>query len=154
MRVQADLTFTVDVPGRALHPTRCTGRVEAAGQEITVSFSPMPSLGGSATRPLVRPLAKRLDELGLTLQVRGPDGPLVRLGAGVQAPWWQWPVTRSGRIRLVSARALARSVGGPKVFEVAAPPLAVLPAVTGRSRRRRATAALRQLNRRVTGRRR
>lgn len=153
MRVRADLAFTVDLPGPS-QPTRCTGQVQASGQDVTVSFAPMPSLAGSSTRPLVRPLAERLDELGLTLQVQGPDGPLVRLGAGVRAPWWQWPVTRSGRIQLVSARALARSLGGPKVFEVAAPPLAVLPAVSGRSRRRRATATLRQVARRVTGRRR
>ena len=157
LRVRADLTFTVDVPGRSARPTRCTGRVEAdGGPDVTVSFSPMPSLGGTSTRPLVRPLAERLDELGLTLHVQGPDGPLVRLGAGIDAPWWQWPATRSSRIELVSPRAIARSLRGPRVFEAALPPSAVLPAVTDRqrSRRRRAAVALRQLARRVVRRRR
>ena len=157
LRVRADLTFTVDVPGDAAHPTRCTGRVEAdGGRDVTVSFSPMPSLGGTSTRPLVRPLAERLDDLGLTLHVHGPDGPLVRLGAGVDAPWWQWPATRSSRIELVSARAVARSLRGPRVFEVALPPSAVLPAVGDRQRsgRRRVAVALRQLGRRVVRRRR
>lgn len=157
LRVRADLTFSVDVPGHSARPTRCTGRVEAdGGQDVTVTFSPMPSLGGASTRPLVRPLADRLDGLGLTLLVQGPDGPLVRLGAGVAGPWWQWPATRSSRIELLSRRALARSLRGPRVFEVALPPAAVLPAVTDRqrSRRRRAGVALRQVGRRLVRRRR
>lgn len=159
LQVRADLTFTVDVPphvggGRA--PTRCTGRVQADGQEITVDLSPMPSLGGSSTRPLVRPFAQQLDDLGLTVQVAGPDGPLVRIGAGVQAPWWQQLVTRSARIHLVSVRALTRSFGGPRIFEVALPPAAVLPLVTDRQRttRRRVAVTVRQLARRVVRRRR
>ncbi len=156
MQVQADLTFTVDVPDRAAHPTRCTGRVRSQGQLVVVALSPMPSLGGSSTRPLVRPLAQRLDDLGLTVQVEGPDGPLVRLGAGVQAPPWQQLLTRSTRIHLVSLRALVRSVGGPRIFEVALPPLAALPWVAGRqrTRRKRVLVVLRQVSRRVTGRRR
>ena len=123
---------------------------------MTVDLTPMPSLGGSSTRPLVRPLAQQLDDLGLTVQVAGPDGPLVRLGAGVRAPWWQRLVTRSSRIHLISVRALARSVGGPRIFEAALPPAAVLPAVTDdqRSTRRRVAVAGRQLLRRVTRRRR
>ncbi len=156
MRVRTDLSFTVDVPGRSGPPTRCAGRVVADGSDVTVSVSPTPSLGGSWTRPLVRPLAERLDELGLTLEVRGPDGPLVRLGSGVRAPRWQRVVTRSSRIHLVSARAIARSVRGPKVFAAALPPSTTLPTVGDRQRspRRRATVALRQLGRRLTGRRR
>jgi len=113
----------------------------------------MPSLGGSSTRPLVRPLANQLDRLGLTLTVVGPDGPLVRLGAGVRSPWWQVVATHGSRIELVSLRALARSVGGPDVFAVALPPAAALPAVTRsqRSARRRVAVAARQLLRRVSG---
>ena len=156
MLVTADLTFHVDVPDGSAHPTRCTGRVQADGRDITVAFDPMPSLGGASTRPMVRPLANHLDRLGLTLQVVGPDGPLIRLGAGARAPWWQRPLTHGARVHLVSLRALARSVGGPKVFQVALPPAAVLPAVTDaqRSRRRRVAVAVRQVLRRVSGRRR
>lgn len=156
MRVRADLAFQVDVPGRSAAPTRCSGRVQADGQEITVSFSQTPSLGGSSTRPLVRPLAQRLERLGLVVRVVGPDGPLLRLGAGVRAPRWQLIATRSSRIELLSARALARSFGGPRVFEAALPPGVVLPAVSERqrSRRRRVAVALRQAGRRLAGRRR
>lgn len=159
LQLRADLTFTVDVPphgDRGAHPTRCTGRVRADGQQVEIHLSPMPSLGGSATRPLVRPLAQRLDDLGLTVQVEGPDGPLVRIGAGVRAPWWQQLVTRSSRIHLVSIRALARSVGGPRIFEVALPPAAVLPAIFDDQRRprRQVEIVARQLLRRLTAHRR
>lgn len=156
MLVNADLTFQVDVPGRSANPTRCTGRVQADGHDITVEFDPMPSLGGSSTRPLVRPMANQLHRLGLTLVVVGPDGPLVRIGARAQAPWWQRFLTRGLHVELVSVRALARSFGGPRVFEAALPPAAVLPAVTSaqRSTRRRVSVAARQTARRVIGRRR
>lgn len=156
LRVTADLSFTVEVPAAAAGPTRCTGRVEAAGQDITVTFDPMPSLSGATTRPLVRPLANQLSEQGLTLDVVGPDGPLIRLGARARAPWWQVPLTHGRQVELVSARALLRSVGGPRVFAVALPPQAVVPALTEEqgSRRRRAVVVVRQALRRVTGRRR
>lgn len=152
MLVTADLTFQVDLPDAG----RCTGRVHADGQDVTVEFDQMPSLGGSAARPLVRPLANQLDRLGLTVRVVGPDGPLIRIGAGARAPWWQRVATHGSRIELVSLRALVRSRGGPRVFEVALPPAAVLPVVTGvqRSTRRRVVVLVRQLVRRLSGRRR
>jgi hypothetical protein len=153
VKVTADLAFRVDVPGRSAAPTPCTGRVQADGHEITVSFSSTPSLGGSSTRPLVRPLAHQLERLGLVVHVVGPDGPLLRLGAGVRAPRWQLLATRSSRIELLSARALVRSLRGPRVFEAALPPGAVLPAVRHRqrTRRRRVAVALRQVGRRLAG---
>ena len=156
MRVVADLAFSVEVPGTPARPGRCDGRVRADGQQITVELDPMPSLAGSTTRPLVRPLADRLETLGLTVQVEGPAGPLIRLGAGARAPWWQLALTHGRRVELVSVRALARSLGGPKVFEVALPDLTALPLLGRRQRtvRGRVLAAVRQLGRRVTRRRR
>jgi len=154
--VTADLTFQVEVPSRSSDPTRCTGRVSADGHDITVEFDPMPSLGGSSTRPLVRPLANQLHRLGLTVVVVGPDGPLVRIGARARAAWWQRLVTRGLRVELLSVRGLARSVGGPRVFQVALPPAAALPTLTERqrSRRHRVGDVVRQVGRRVTGKRR
>jgi hypothetical protein len=160
VQVLADLRFTVDVPPRVgggrPRSTRCSGQVHSEGTEVTVDLTPMPSLGGASTRPLVRPLAEQLDRLGLTVQIVGPHGPLVRLGAGVRAPWWQRLATHSARIQLLSVRALAASVGGPDVFAVALSPAAALPALgrDQRTRRRRSVLAARQLFRRVTGRRR
>ena len=173
VRVTADLTFLVDVPhpvrrrgrrslssrvlgGRSSHPTRCTGRVQADGHDITIALDPLPSLGGGSSRPLVRPLANHLDRHGLTVHVVGPHGPLIRLGAGARAPWWQLPATHGSRIELLSLRALARSLRGPRIFEMALPPAAVFPAVTEaqRSTRRRVAVGVRQVLRRVGGRRR
>lgn len=156
MLVTADLTFQVDVPGRSAAGDRCVGRVQADGQVVTVAFDPMPSLGGSSTRPLVRPLAKQLHDLGLTVVVAGPDGPLIRVGAEAHAPRWQQILTRGLHVELVSLRSVLRSFRGPQVFKVALPPAAVLPAVTHaqRTRRRRVSVAARQVLRRATGRRR
>lgn len=158
MHVTADLAFQVEVDGsgRASQPIRCTGRLHARGQDVTVEFTPAPSLGGSSTRPLVRPLARRLAEEGLTVHLVGPDGLLLRLGAGVRAPRWQWLATRSRIIELGAPAVLARSLRGPRLFEVALPPAVALPAATRRqrSRRGRVLVAARQLGRRVTGRRR
>ncbi|HEY5848885.1 MAG TPA: hypothetical protein VIT42_19050 [Microlunatus sp.] len=153
MLVTADLNFQVDVPGGSAGPTRCVGRVNADGQVVTVEFDPMPSLGGSFARPLVRPLANQLHRLGLTVVVVGPDGPLVRVGAQALAPKWQRLLTRGLHVELMSVRALARSVGGPKVFAAALPPAAVLPALTKRQRSplSRVSVAVRQVIRRVTG---
>ena len=152
MLVTADLTFQVDVPGRSAVSDRCVGQVQADGQIITVHFDPMPSLGGSSTRPLVRPLANQLHDLGLTVVVAGPDGPLIRIGAEARAPRWQQVLTRGLHVELVSPRAVVRSLRGPQVFKVALPPAAVLPAVTDgqRTRRRRVSVAARQVVRRVT----
>ena len=154
--VTADLTFRVEVPRRSGHPTRCTGRVTADGRDIAVEFDPMPSLGGASTRPLVRPFANQLHRLGLTVVVAGPGGPLVRIGAHAEAPRWQRLLTRGLHVELISVRGLARSLGGPRVFAVALPPAAVLPAVTRRQRSlpERATVAVRQAVRRVSGKRR
>jgi hypothetical protein len=151
--VTADLTFQVEVPRRTSEPTRCTGRVRADGHEINVDFDPMPSLGGSSTRPLVRPLANQLDRLGLTVVVAGPEGPLIRIGAEARAPRWQRLLTGGLRVELLSVRGLARSFGGPRVFAVALPPAAVLPAITDdqRTLRRRASILARQVVRRATG---
>ena len=86
------------------------GRVRADGSEVTVDFSRTPSLAGSGTRPLVRPLAHALDEHGLTVRVTGPSGTLLRLGHGVRAPWWQVPATSSRRIQVTSVPLALRSL--------------------------------------------
>lgn len=121
MRVTADLTFSVDLPNSAGRPSRCVGQVVADGTEISVVFDPMPSLIVPAARPLARPLAAQLEQLGMSVQLIGPSGPLVRLGAGVRASWWQRIATRGAPIQLVSVRALIRSLTGPRVFDVVLP---------------------------------
>ena len=156
MKIVADLTFEVTPgdAGRGAHPTPTTGRVRADGTDVVVELSADPSLAGTGTRPLVRPVARTLDEQGLTVRLTGPSGELVRLGHGVRAPWWQVPATGSRLIELASVPRVVRALRGPRLFEVALPPLVAQPAVLRVSRRRRALLVARQGLRRLTNRRR
>jgi len=151
VRIAADLTFEVQLD--EVGPT--TGRVRGVGSDVTVELSRTPSLAGTGTRPLVRPLARTLDDNDLTVHLTGPDGPLLRLGHGVRAPWWQVPATGSRFIEVVSVPRALRSLRGPKLFQVALPPSVVQPGMAlTRTRRERARVIARQLLRRVTNRRR
>ncbi|MGI3784541.1 MAG: hypothetical protein ACRYG2_27590 [Janthinobacterium lividum] len=157
MKIVADLTFEVTLDGsrRDPHPTSTTGRVRADGPDVTVELSSTPSLAGKGTRPLVRPLAQSLDDNGLTVHLTGPSGPLLHVGHGVRAPWWQVPATGSRFIRVASVPLAVRSLRGPRLFEVALPPLVVQPGMAlTRTRRERARVIAQQLVRRVTNRRR
>lgn len=157
LKIVADLTFEVesDDASRGAHPTRTTGRVQADGSDVTVELSSTPSLAGSGTRPLVRPLAQSLDDNGLTVHLVGPSGPLLHVGHGVRAPWWQVPATGSRFIRVVSVPRVVRSLRGPRLFQVALPPIVVQPGMAlTRSRSGRFVLIVRQLLRRVTNRRR
>lgn len=157
MRIVADLTFTVttDDADAGPHPSPTTGRVRADGTDVEVELSRTPSLAGKGTRPLVRPLAQKLDEEGLTVHLVGPSGPLLHVGHGVRAPWWQVPATGSRFIEVVSVPLALRSLRGPKLFQVALPPLVVQPGMAlTRTRGERLRVLLRQLGRRVTRRRR
>jgi hypothetical protein len=157
MKIVADLTFEVtsDDGGPGAHPTPTTGRVRADGSDVTVEFSQTPSLAGTGTRPLVRPLARTLDDNGLTVHLVGPSGPLLHVGHGVRAPWWQVPATGSRFIRVASVPLVVRSLRGPRLFQVALPPLVVQPGMAlTRTRRERALVIARQLVRRLTNRRR
>ncbi len=151
MRIVADLAFEVQLD--EVGPT--TGRVRGNGSDVTVELSRNPSLAGSGTRPLVRPLAQALDDNGVTVHVAGPSGPLLHVGHGVRAPWWQVPATGSRYVRVASVPLVLRSLRGPRLFEVALPPFVVQPGMAlTRSRRARVALIARQLLRRVTRRRR
>lgn len=157
MKIVADLRFEVtpDDSDRGAHPTPTTGRVRADGSDVTVDFSRTPSLAGKGTRPVVRPFARTLDEHGLTVHLVGPSGPLLHVGHGVRAPWWQVPATGSRLIRVASVRLAARSLRGPRLFAVALPPFVVQPGTAlTRTRRERLRLVASQLVRRVTRRRR
>lgn len=157
MKIVADLTFSVslDDAGAGPDPTPTTGRVRADGSDVVVELSRSPSLAGSGTRPLVRPLAQALDDNGLTVHLTGPSGPLLHVGHGVRAPWWQVPATGSRFIKVASVPLVVRSLRGPRLFQVALPPFVVQPGMAlTRSRRQRVVLIARQLLRRLTSRRR
>jgi hypothetical protein len=156
MKIVADLRFevTTDASGRDPHPTPTTGRVRADGSDVTVEFSQTPSLAGKGTRPVVRPVAQRLDDQGLTVHLTGPSGPLLHVGHGVRAPWWQVPATGTRLIRVASVPLAVRSLRGPRLFQVALPPLLAQPGALNLSPRRRRVLVLQQALRRLTRRRR
>ncbi len=151
MRIVADLTFEVQLD--EVGPT--TGRVRGDGTDVTVELSRTPSLAGSGTRPLVRPLARTLDDQGVTVHLVGPSGPLLHVGHGVRAPWWQVPATGSRFVAVASVPLVLRAWRGPRLFEVALPPFVVQPGTAlTRNRGQRLALVVRQLVRRVTRRRR
>ena len=156
MKIVADLRFevTTDASGRDPHPTPTTGRVRADGSDVTVEFSQTPSLAGKGTRPVVRPVAQQLDDQGLTVHLTGPSGPLLHVGHGVRAPWWQVPATGTRLIRVASVPLAVRSLRGPRLFQVALPPLLAQPGALTLSTRRRRLLVLQQALRRITRRRR
>jgi hypothetical protein len=157
VKIVADLHFEVSSgdTGRSPHPTPTTGRVRADGSEVTVEFSRTPSLAGGGTRPLVRPLARTLDDNGLTVHLTGPEGRLLDVGHGVHAPWWQVPATGSRFVRVASVPLALRSLRGPRLFQAALPPRVVQPGTAlTRNRRERLLIIARQLVRRVVRRRR
>ena len=156
MKIVADLRFEVstDASGRDPHPAPTTGRVRADGSDVTVEFSQTPSLAGKGTRPVVRPVAQRLDDQGLTVHLTGPSGPLLHVGHGVRAPWWQVPATGTRLIRVASVPLAVRSLRGPRLFQVALPPLLAQPGALDLSARRRRLLVLQQSLRRITRRRR
>ena len=156
MKIVADLRFevTTDASGRDPHPTSTTGRVRADGSDVTVEFSRTPSLAGKGTRPVVRPVAQNLDDQGLTVHLAGPSGPLLHVGHGVRAPWWQVPATGSRLIRVASVPLAVRSLRGPRLFQVALPPLLAQPGALNLSSRRRRLLVVQQALRRITRRRR
>ena len=156
MRIVADLHFqvTTDASGPGPHAAPTTGTVRADGSDIIVTFSQTPSLAGKGTRPVVRPFAQNLDDQGLTVHLTGPSGPLLHVGHGVRAPWWQVPATGSRLIRVASVPLALRSWRGPRLFQVALPPLLAQPGALRLSDGRRRLLVVQQVLRRLTRRRR
>ena len=86
LHVESDLTFSVNGPAGP-----STGTVRASGSRVTVVTSDPVSLldavlgadgGGAATPAAVGDL---LASVGLTVEIVGPKGPVVTVGAGVKS---------------------------------------------------------------------
>ena len=113
LHVESDLTFAVDGP---FGPS--TGTVRASGSRVTVSTSDPASLldavlgadtGGAPTPAAVGDL---LADIGLTVEVVGPRGPVVTVGAGVESTIGAWASgtkhVRPGSLRATGPLAVAR----------------------------------------------
>jgi hypothetical protein len=106
--VQADLTFSVDVPGEA----PVTGSLEGAGSRLVLRVSDPAAFAGGADAAGLRRVADELHRLGVAVQVRDSrDVPLLTMGA-VRPPWWQRPLTRSPHLQVAGLRGLAAAGRG------------------------------------------
>lgn len=146
MRVQSDLAFSFSEPATGgLAGRQFSGTVEADGQHIEVSVDTLPELSVRAAAPALRKAANTLDRLGLTLSVKGPDGPVLTIGA-VRGRLLERLFTGTRHVRLHDVRRLTRLVrkrpGRTSRLQLAdlLPPSTVFPiAPTFRPRPRRIT---------------
>ncbi|MRJ77467.1 FHA domain-containing protein [Aeromicrobium sp. SMF47] len=112
LQLEADLTFDIDVPAGEGHPAaHVHATVTAEGNHVRVHSDDILSLVGQPSRAAVRSMAAQLARLGLVVDVSGPDGLIVSLGAVDPSPAHRL-VTRSRHMRLGSwtrAAAAARA---------------------------------------------
>jgi len=100
LHLAADLTFDVDVPADGEQPAaHLHGTVRASGNRVQIHSDDLMALAGQPSRDAVRRVAEELAGLGLAVELSGPDGVVVTLGA-VRAPVLQRLVTRSRHMRL------------------------------------------------------
>lgn len=117
-RVQADLRFSVDLPGRS----PVTGELTGHGSDLSLTVSEPATFAGSGDAAMLRRVALELADAGLVLRVRGSDGEtLVSLGR-VRSPWWQRPFTRSHHVRVAGVRGVVAASRGRLRRDVATLP--------------------------------
>ncbi|KQX75768.1 hypothetical protein ASD10_11635 [Aeromicrobium sp. Root472D3] len=110
LHLEADLTFDIEVPGEGGRPGGSLhGTVTASGNHVVITSDDIMSVAGQPSRDAVRGVAAELARLGLAVEVVGPDGSIVTLGA-VSAPALQRLVTRSRHMRLGSWSRVLRAV--------------------------------------------
>jgi hypothetical protein len=136
LSVEADLQFSVDIPGQRT----LTGALTGTGKSLELTVSHPFLFAGRSDAGAIRGLAEGLARHGLTVTVTSPAGPLVTLGAR-RTPWWQRPITSSRHIRLergaglwslLRGRAQAPSGGALPTAELAPPATVWPPAPTFR----------------------
>ena len=101
LSVDADLEFSVDIPGQRT----LTGALTGTGKDLELTVSHPFLFAGRSDSGAIRGLAEGLARQGLTVTVASPAGPLVTLGAR-RTPWWQRRLTGSRHIRLARGAGL------------------------------------------------
>ena len=140
LTVDADLQFSVDVPGS---PT-VTGSLTGSSRTLELTVSDPALFAGRADSAAIRGLAQALADRGLTVSVVSSSGPLVTLGAP-RTSWLQRRVTGSRHIRIergaglwILARGRTRSPrGGALAATDLAPPPTLSPIAPTMARRPR-----------------
>lgn len=138
IEVDADLGFSVDLPGERT----VTGQLTGSGRSLTLTVSDPFAFAARRDSPAIRLAAKALAEQGVALTVVAPSGPIVTLGAP-RPPWWQRWVTGSRHIRIERGAGLwslvrrARATAGALPSAALLPPGTVWPVAPTLMRRRR-----------------
>ncbi|MET0820612.1 MAG: FHA domain-containing protein [Aeromicrobium sp.] len=110
LHLDADLTFDIETPAKSGGTGRhVSGTIRAAGNHVTIHSDDLLAVVGQPSRAAVRGLADELARLGLVVEVSGPDGTVVTMGA-VRAPLVQRMVTRSRHLRLGTWARVLRAV--------------------------------------------
>jgi hypothetical protein len=126
LTVDADLAFTVDLPGSRTVQGSLTG----SGKQLVLRVSDPFVFAGRSDAGAIRGVAEGLARQGVRVTVVAPAGPLVTLGAA-RTSWLQRRVTGSRHIRvergaglwsLARGRAQAPSGGALPASDLAPPP--------------------------------
>ncbi len=144
-RLDIDLAYSLEESGGAATGQTPSpvleGTITASGTEVEI-FASHPEMlvyGRSVKLADIRPLARDIAALGLSVTLSGPDGIIARIG-DVDAPLVQRMVTGSPHIRLGGAKALAalRRRGSVDTAIPLPPPtlIPLVPTVNRRIRRR------------------
>lgn len=142
LTVEADLEFSVDIPGSIA----VTGALTGSGTALELQVSSPAAFAGRSDSGALRSLAQALADKGLSITVVSPTGPLVTLGVQRTA-WLQRRVTgsrhigierRAGLWSLIRGRSLAPRGGVPPGVGLVPPPtmFPVAPTMRRRPRRR------------------
>ncbi|MDU0326540.1 MULTISPECIES: FHA domain-containing protein [Microbacterium] len=145
VRLDIDLAFSESEQGADADIPPFEGTITAAGSEIRIVVSDPSRLPGNGRRTLAElsTVADALASRGISVQLEGPDGPILQLGEVKSNPL-QRAITGSKHIRLGSVSAVAplmtrRNKGQALTFPI--PPETPLPLVPtiNRTVRRRIT---------------
>jgi len=138
--VEADLEFSVDIPGSRT----ATGTLTGSGTALELRVSHLGLFTGRSDSGAVRGLAEGLADRGLSISVVTPSGPLITLGTQ-RTSWVQRRVTGSRHIRIERGAGLWSLIrtrrqapgGGALPAAALAPPPTVLPVAPTMLRRPR-----------------
>ena len=143
MEVDADLGFSVELPGERT----VTGQLTGSGSALTLTVSDPFAFAGRRDSAAIRLAAKALADQGVAVTVVAPSGPIVTLGARRPPRWqpqWQHWVTGSRHIRIERgaglwslARGRARATAGALPSATLLPPGTLWPVAPTLGRRRR-----------------
>jgi hypothetical protein len=140
LAVDADLEFSVDLPGSR----SMTGRLTGSGSDLELRVSDPSLFAGRSDASAVRGFADGLARQGLRLTVVAPAGPLVTLGVP-RTSWWQRRLTGSRHVRLSRGAGLwsllrsrlSAPSGGALPTSALVPPSTLFPLVPTLRRRPR-----------------